>query len=148
MQQPASSKPKNKNEYKMMRRFFVSVVLMMLSVAAFAQADKYEQRYNMLVSKFGPAGVGVETILNNWEQADSTDSKMLLGRFNYLFTKAQSAQIVEKKTKKYLGMDPILSLKDSTGTDIYYYQEIFYDDDRIYVYVLYFDNCMWCFDGC
>ena len=113
----------------MMRRFFVSAVLMLLSVAAFAQADKYEQRYNMLVSKFGPAGVGVETILNNWEQADSTDSKMLLGRFNYLFTKAQSAQIVEKKTKKYLGMEPILSLKDSTGTDIYYYQEIFYDDE-------------------
>lgn len=113
----------------MKRRFFVSAVLMLLSVAAFAQADKYEQRYNMLVSKFGPAGVGVETILNNWEQADSTDSKMLLGRFNYLFTKAQSAQIVEKKTKKYLGMEPILSLKDSTGTDIYYYQEIFYDDE-------------------
>lgn len=113
----------------MMRRFFVSAALMLLSVAAFAQADKYEQKYNLLVSKFGPAGVGVETILNNWEQADSTDSRMLLGRFNYLFTKAQSGQIVEKKTKKYLGMDPILSLKDSTGTDIYYYQEIFYDDD-------------------
>lgn len=103
--------------------------MMLLPLAVFAQENKYEQRYDLLVSKLGPAGVGVETILNSWEKADSTNSKMLLGRFNYIFTKAQSAQIVEKKTKKYLGMDPILSLKDSTGTDLYYYQEIFYDDE-------------------
>ena len=112
-----------------MNRFVSFAVAMLLSAAAFAQSEKYEQRYDLLVSKLGYAGVGVETVLDNWERADSTDSKMLLGRFNYLFTKAQSAQIVEKKTKKYLGMEPIVSLKDSTGTDIYYYQEIFYDDD-------------------
>ena len=102
---------------------------MLLSASAFAQADKYEQRYDLLVSKLGPAGVGVETILNNWEKADSTDSKMLLGRFNYLFAKAQSMQVVVKNKKKYLGMEPILALKDSTGTDVYYYQEMFYDDE-------------------
>ena len=107
----------------------VAAVCMLLSASAFAQADKYEQRYDLLVSKLGPAGVGVETILNNWEKADSTDSKMLLGRFNYLFAKAQSMQVVVKDKKKYLGMEPILALKDSTGTDVYYYQEMFYDDE-------------------
>ena len=84
-----------------MNRFVSFTVAMLLSAAAFAQSEKYEQRYDLLVSKLGYAGVGVETVLDNWERADSTDSKMLLGRFNYLFTKAQSAQIVEKKTKKY-----------------------------------------------
>lgn len=113
----------------MMRKFIVAAVFMLLSASAFAQADKYEQRYDLLVSKLGPAGVGVETILNNWEKADSTDSKMLLGRFNYLFAKAQSMQVVVKNKKKYLGMEPILALKDSTGTDVYYYQEMFYDDE-------------------
>lgn len=113
----------------MMRKFIVAAVCMLLSASAFAQADKYEQRYDLLVSKLGPAGVGVETILNNWEKADSTDSKMLLGRFNYLFAKAQSMQVVVKNKKKYLGMEPILALKDSTGTDVYYYQEMFYDDE-------------------
>lgn len=113
----------------MMRKFIVAAVSMLLSASAFAQADKYEQRYDLLVSKLGPAGVGVETILNNWEKADSTDSKMLLGRFNYLFAKAQSMQVVVKDKKKYLGMEPILALKDSTGTDVYYYQEMFYDDE-------------------
>lgn len=102
---------------------------MLLSVAVYAQSDKYEQRYELLVSKLGPAGVGVETIINNWEKADSTNSKMLLARFNYLFTKAQTTEIVGKQSKKYLGMEPILTLKDSTDTEIHYYQEIFYDDE-------------------
>ena len=102
---------------------------MLLSVAVSAQTDRYEQRYELLVSKLGPAGVGVETLINNWEKADSTNSKMLLARFNYLFTKAETTQIVAKQTKKYLGVEPLLTLKDSTDTDMYYYQENFYDDE-------------------
>lgn len=107
----------------------LAAIAAMISVMSFAQSDKYEQRYNLLVSKLGPAGVGVETVLNTWEQADSSDSKMLLGKFNYYFTKSQSSQVVTKPTKKYLGMEPVLTLKDSTGTDIFYYQEIMYDDE-------------------
>ena len=113
----------------MIRKIIVAAALMLLSVAVSAQTDRYEQRYELLVSKLGPAGVGVETLINNWEKADSTNSKMLLARFNYLFTKAESTQIVGKQSKKYLGMEPLLSLKDSTGTDIHYYQENFYDDE-------------------
>ncbi len=107
----------------------LAAIAAMISVMSFAQSDKYEQRYNLLVSKLGPAGVGVETVLNTWEQADSSDSKMLLGKFNYYFTKSQSSQVVTKPTKKYLGMEPVLTLKDSTGIDIFYYQEIMYDDE-------------------
>ena len=77
----------------------------------------------------GYDGVGVETLLDNWAKSDSTDAKMLLGRFNYYFTKSQSGQIVAKPTKKYLGMDPLFTLKDSTGTDMFYYQELQYDDE-------------------
>ena len=69
-----------------MNRFVSFTVAMLLSAVAFAQSEKYEQRYDLLVSKLGYAGVGVETVLDNWERADSTDSKMRLGRFNYLFT--------------------------------------------------------------
>lgn len=112
-----------------MKKISIAAACMLLSAAAFAQAEKYEQRYDLLVSKLGPAGVGVETVLDNWEKADSTDSKMLMGRFNYLFAKAQSMQVVVKGKKNYLGMEPILALKDSTGTDVYYYQEMFYDDE-------------------
>ena len=110
-------------------RILLSAASLLLCISTFAQTDKFEQRYNMLVSKLGPDGVGVETVLDNWEKADSTDSKMLLGRFNYLFTKAQSTQVVIKSSKKYLGMEPMLTLKDSTGTDVHYYQETVYDDE-------------------
>ena len=113
----------------MNNRIILAAAALLLCVSSFAQSDKYEQKYNMLVYKLGLDGVGVETVLDNWEKADSTNSKMLIGRFNYIFTKAQSTQIVTRPSKKYLGMDPMLTLKDSTGVDVYYYQETFYDDE-------------------
>ena len=114
-----------------MRRFLVTVAVLLAHLAAFAQtgSERYEQRYDMLVSRLGPAGIGVETVLDNWEKADSTNARMLQGRFSYLFTKAQSTEVVTKTSSKYLGMEPMLSLKDSLGNDVYYFQEIVFDDE-------------------
>lgn len=112
-----------------MRRILIFISALALSSTAFAQSEKYEQRYDLLVSKLGYAGVGVETILNNWEQVAPSDPKMLLGKFNYYFTKAQSAKVVSKSSSKFLGNEPILTLKDSTGRDVHYFQELFYDDE-------------------
>lgn len=94
-----------------------------------AQSVNYEKRYELLVSQVGPGGVGVETLLDKWQAADSTNRKMLSARFEYYFTKAQSEEVVKKSQKKYLGMDPLLSLKDSAGVPVYYYREMFYDDE-------------------
>lgn len=112
-----------------MKRLLLILSLLSAAVAASAQADRMEQKYDLLVSQLGPAGVGVETVLNNWEKADSTNAKMLMGRFNYYFTKAQSSEVVTRPTKKYLGMDPILTLKDTTGADVHYYQVNVFDDE-------------------
>ena len=100
-----------------MRKIIYIAVLMLAVLSASAQTSNYEQRYDLLVSKFGPAGVGVETVLDNWAKADSTNMKMLTSRFKYYFTKAQRTEVVKKPTKKYLGMDPLISLKDTTGAD-------------------------------
>ncbi len=99
--------------------------------AAFAQteSERFEQRYDLLVSKLGPDGIGVETVLNNWEKVDSTNAKMLLGKFSYLFSKAQTTKVITRPTKKYLGMEPVLALKDSLGNDVYYYQDSIFDDE-------------------
>lgn len=113
----------------MMKRIFAMACLLMVSAVLSAQADKYEQRYDLLVSQFGPAGVGVETVLNNWEKVDSTNAKMLMGRFSYWFTKAQIAKVEMRPSRKYLGMDPMLTLKDSLGNDVYYYQVNVFDDE-------------------
>lgn len=112
-------------------RVLYILTLLFACLAASAQSVNYEQRYDLLLSKLGPAGVGVETVLDNWAKTDSTNVKLLTARFNYHFTKAQTAQVVKKPHKKYLGMSPLLSLKDSTGTDVFYYQEMFFDD---YIY--------------
>lgn len=114
-----------------MKRLIISFAAMLACVSAFAQSEseKYEQRYDLLVSKLGPAGVGVETVLDNWEKVDSTNSRMLLGRFSYLFTKAQTPKVVTRGSKKYLGMEPVLSLKDSLGNDVYYFQDNVFDDE-------------------
>ena len=113
-----------------MKRLFLSALMLAFTWSAVAQtASRYEQRFDLLVSQFGPAGVGVETVLDNWAKVDSTNAKMLLGRFTYFFTKAQTGVVEARPGKKYLGMDPVLTLKDSLGNDVNYYQVNVFDDE-------------------
>lgn len=112
-----------------MKKILILAAMLLSYLTLSAQTDRFEQRYNLLVSKLGPAGVGVETVLDNWAKADSTSEKLLVARFNYYIAKAQSTQVVKKQTRKYLGMTPLLNLKDSLGRDVFYYQETFYDDE-------------------
>lgn len=117
-------------QHVIMKRIILVAFILMVSVASFAQtSSRYEQRYDLLVSQFGPAGVGVETVLDNWAKVDSTNAKMLQGKFSYLFTKAQTGQVEARSGKKYLGMDPVLTLKDSLGNDVNYFQINVFDDE-------------------
>ena len=112
-----------------MKYIYSIAALLLATLSLSAQNERFEQRYNLLVSKLGPAGVGIETLLDNWAKADSTDEKLLAARFDYYLIKSRSTEVVKKSTKKYLGMDPLLSLKDSLGADVYYYQDVVYDDE-------------------
>lgn len=113
-----------------MKRILFCVLAFGLALSAGAQTSaRFEQRYDLLVSQFGPAGVGVETVLDNWAKVDSTNAKMLQGRFTYLFTKAQSSELEIRPGKKYLGMEPVLTLKDSLGNDVNYFQINVFDDE-------------------
>ena len=107
----------------------VSLILLGSSYYVSAQTVDYKQRYDRLVAKVGQFGLGVENLLTKWELQDSTSKDMLEAKFNYYFGKSQTAQVVKKPHKKYLGMDPLLSLNDSLGNTVYYYQEQFYDED-------------------
>lgn len=112
-----------------MKKIIYITVFLFTFISLSAQSDRFEQRYNLLVSRLGPSGVGIETLLDNWSKADSTNEVLLKARFDYYHSKAQRQEVVKKLSKKYLGMNPILSLKDTTGRDVYYYQETFYDDE-------------------
>ena len=77
----------------MKKILFAAVALFACALAsAQTESERYEQRYDLLVSRLGTAGLGVETILDNWEKVDSANAKMLLGRFSYYFTKAQTTE--------------------------------------------------------
>jgi len=114
-----------------MKKLLYTILLLMTSAVLSAQtpSSRYEQRYDLLVSQFGPAGVGVETVLNNWEKVDSTNARMLQGRFAYFFTKAQTGVVESRPGKKYLGMDPVITLKDSLGNDVNYFEINVFDDE-------------------
>ncbi len=113
-----------------MKRIYVTIALALVSVLSWAQgqSELLERRYNLLVDKVGLAGIGVETVLDAWGKVDSTNLNMQMGRYRYYLTKAQSTTVVAKPEKRYLGLEPILSLKDSLGKEVNYFQEPVYDD--------------------
>lgn len=118
---------------RIMRRIFLSLAAVLLfSAAAPAQTPsrkEFEDRYELLVSRLGSSGVGIETLLDRWSAAYPDDVQMLVGKFSYWFSKSQTIQLVHKDGQKFLGEKPYVVLKDTTGCDVNYFQETFYDDE-------------------
>ena len=117
-----------------MKRFFIAAAAVAMLTAATSTAQEpssqdFKARYETMVSKLGPAGVGIETLINKWEAAYPEDLEMLTARFSYCFNKSQTANVEVKEASKYLGEKPVLTLKDTTGNDINYFQVISYDDE-------------------
>lgn len=92
-------------------------------------SSEFLERYNKLVSKLGAAGVGVETVIQKWEAAYPDDIDMLTAKFSYYFTKSQDRSVQVMDADKYLGEKPALSLTDSLGKKVNYFQVTNYDDD-------------------
>lgn len=129
MQQSPSSEQTYKNGYKViMKRFIYIVAALTLSISMSAQTSDYLRRYNLLLDRVGPSGVGMETLINNWAKDYPVDADMLQARFYFYLSKAQSTEVITRSEGRYMGMSPVLSLKDSTGTDVHYYQLLKYDD--------------------
>ncbi len=91
--------------------------------------EEFLEKYNLLVSKLGPAGVGVETVLNKWEAAWPEDVDMLTAKFSYYYSKSQTTSVEIMDTEKYLGQKPALSLVDSLGKKVNYFQVTTFDDE-------------------
>lgn len=110
-----------------MKRIVIALAALCLAATSFAQ--DYERRYNALVERVGWSGVGVETLLENWRKAEPENEQLLTAGFLFYLSKSQSSEVVVKQVPKYLGQEPILSLKDSSGVDQYYYELVKYDDE-------------------
>lgn len=108
-----------------MKRFFLTFIAAMAASVALSQAqttEDYLKRYNTLVARVGAAGVGVDFLLESWEKADPMDINHMVGRFSYYLAKAHRDSVVTSGKQSYMGLEPLVSLKDSLGRNIYYYR--------------------------
>ena len=112
-------------------KFLLPALLAGLTFSAAAQTtqEEYIRRYNNLTARVGASGVGVETLLGKWEADWPEDLEMLSAKMLYYYDKSQSREIVKKDAKRFLGEAPTLTLKDSLGNEVNYFQETFYDDE-------------------
>lgn len=108
-----------------MKRIAIAAALL---ISALCGAQDFKAQYDRQVRMVGYFGVGVETILNRWEEAEPENTAMLEGKFHYYFNKSKSSSVVPKYQAKFLGAEPVVTLKDSTGRDVGYFEEDFFVD--------------------
>ena len=112
-----------------MKRFVTISAFLLLAFAAWGQtAEEFKARYERQVRMVGVDGVGVETILNRWEEAIPDDPDMLEGRYRYCLSKSMSSAVVAMDRARYLGEEPVLTLKDSAGRDVHYFEDTVFTD--------------------
>lgn len=114
-----------------MKKTILAIAAIALCAAAAAQTttEEFQARYERLVRNVGYSGVGVETLIDRWEEALPDDANPKLARFNFFYDKALHTEIVAKPgMSKFLGNPPTLTLKDSEGQDVNYFEEQFFDE--------------------
>ena len=133
MEQPPSAEQKNQNGHMNMKKLLLTLVAASVLLPLAAQTKptqkEYSDRYNLLVSRLGAAGVGIETLLRKWERDYPEDAEMLLGKFSYYLTKSRTENYEVKDASKYLGIAPAITLKDSLGKNVNYFLVTSYDDE-------------------
>lgn len=102
---------------------------MSCAVLSAQTAAEYRERYERQVRNLGYDGVGVETIIDRWEEIAPEDPDMLMARFNYNLAKSRTSAVLPMGDRtRYLGEKPSLSLKDSDGRDVNYFEVTSYDE--------------------
>ena len=114
-----------------MKRYpaFVAALLLTLSLSAQTTSEEFAARYDRLVARVGIAGAGVETLLERWEEAFPDDLKMLEGKFACYLEKSGTPKVSRLPRDRYLGREPLLAGKDSTGAALNFFEDMEYDDE-------------------
>ena len=116
----------------MKRLLLLAITTIAFCAAASAQdtAEEFQARYARLVRNVGYSGVGVETLIDRWEEAFPDDPAAAMARFNYYFLKGQRTEIIPRPgERRYLGNAPTMTLKDADGNDVPYFEENHYDEE-------------------
>ena len=107
-------------------------------------AADFKARYERQVKAVGPAGLGVESILDRWEAAFPKDPEMLDARFLWAYNKSQKTEVTVKNQERFMGGKPLLSLPDSLapGGKRNYFEEIIFDPELYASACLYIDRAI------
>ena len=113
-----------------MKKTIMALAVLLAAAPAFAQktAEEFKAQYERQVGYVGTSGVGVENILNKWAEAYPEDCDMLEARFSYWLGKSFTNGTVVKQADKYLGNKPVVTLKDSLGNDVNYFEDLIFTD--------------------
>ena len=116
-----------------MKRLLIILLSLAAALGASAQEtlseQEYLRRYNNLVARVGPAGLGVETLLNKWEADYPDDASQIVARFSFYFTRCQTSRVVQLPQDRYLGREPLLPMTDSLGNKANFFEVTDYDDE-------------------
>lgn len=126
-----------------MKKIFTIAAAAILCVQVFGQSEEdFVAQYNRQTSAVGISGSGVDYILGKWENAFPESRRMFEARFLYFFDKSRTARMRVRNQAKFLGAKPTVTLKDSLGRDVNYFQEYFYDDEVFGVSMKYLDKAV------
>ena len=114
----------------MNNRILILLLGLVCLVPLHAQESKedYLRRYNNLVGRVGPDGLGVETLLNKWEAAWPEDPNQMIARFSFCFLRSRHTSVVPMEQDRYLGNAPLIPMTDSTGKKVNYFEVAEFDD--------------------
>ena len=119
-----------KNIIRMKRISAALAALVLVCTALPAQSVDWQKKYERQVKAVGLSGVGVETILDSWGAADSSSVDYLAARYAFWFDKSHSLVVEAHDSPRYLGMEPMLELSDSSKSNtVWYYQVDSFDDE-------------------
>lgn len=119
-----------KNIIRMKRISAALAALVLACTALPAQSVDWQKKYERQVKAVGLSGVGVETILDSWGAADSSSVDYLAARYAFWFDKSHSLVVEAHDSPRYLGMEPMFELSDSSKSNtVWYYQVDSFDDE-------------------
>lgn len=119
----------------------IAIAFLFLTAVCSAQSD-FLARWQRQVRNVGYGGVGVETILDAWEAAEPDNLQMMEGRVNYHFDKNRTTRVISRSTPRYLGSKPLMTMRDTSGAPVYYYEDTVFDDEQFALCQKYIDRCI------
>ena len=119
-----------KNIIRMKRISAALAALVLVCTALPAQSVDWQKKYERPVKAVGLSGGGVETIRDSWGAADSSSVDYLAARYAFWFDKSHSLVVEAHDSPRYLGMEPMFELSDSSKSNtVWYYQVDSFDDE-------------------